>query len=595
MKHQDDENGKGQFSNLWVAIEASRRDLRPFREKRLAFLQASVGSNYGTTTALDSAGFMGQAPDERAVYVNVLDQMVSTYVQNLSVRVPAVMVSSHFPQFNAFAYTFQLALNFLIQFEVPLGEVLRRAAQQAMFQLGVVKIGLSRVKQGLFKENGKPFAEVVDFDNWVHDSVATRFEECQFFGDRYEVPVDVLLSQPEFKDDQNVLDRIKNSAGRWPFRREPEARDMSKDTNYRAEFIKTVRLWDIFLPQTQQLVTFIEDDPDPIRVIEWEGPVLGPYRLLSFGDVPGNVMPLSPVANLFDLHMGLNSLFRKLMSQAKRQKTNLLFHGSAEGDVDRVTKAPDGMSIRADHPDKLREVRWNGVDQQTFSFFLAADRKFSALAGNLDTLAGLSPQADTLGQENLMAASASKRVQGMQSAFLKFATDIIRDLGFYLWTDPSIEIPVVKEVPGFEGMGVPTTFSARKKQGDFYNYVISISPYALEPESPGQKLQLARSIVQDYAAMGQMMMQQGIALDFNSYLSMVSQYSNMPELQKFVTYKTPQEMPPGEPPNKPPFTQRTNVRRYQSTGVDREAEAMAQAPTGTNMSGNGGGSMLGGQ
>src|SRR5208337_3159153 len=108
------------------------------------------------------------------------------------------------------------------------------------------------------------------------------------------------------------------------------------------------RLWlrDVWLPKEQLLLTVGCNTNTLLKVVEWEGPECGPYYKLGYSDVPGNLLPLPPVALWRDLHELSNKLFRKLGNQAEGQKTVLGFTGGDEESVSNFQKASDGDGIR---------------------------------------------------------------------------------------------------------------------------------------------------------------------------------------------------------------------------------------------------------
>ena len=78
----------------------------------------------------------------------------------------------------------------------------------------------------------------------------------------------------------------------------------------------------------------------------------------------------------------------------------------AEGKTKRITRtANDGEVILVNDANSLKEMRFGGPDQANLAFAIHAKATHSEIAGNLQTLGGLSPQADTLGQEQLLNQS----------------------------------------------------------------------------------------------------------------------------------------------------------------------------------------------
>ena len=89
-----------------------------------------------------------------------------------------------------------------------------------------------------------------------------------------------------------------------------------------------------------------------------------------------------------------------------------------------------------------------GINTNSLAYAIQLDRILSRNAGNLDLLGGLSPQSDTVGQDELLASNASKRIADMQDRVTEFTTRIVKDLAWYLWNDPLIDLPLVKRLDG---------------------------------------------------------------------------------------------------------------------------------------------------
>ena len=109
-------------------------------------------------------------------------------------------------------------------------------------------------------------------------------------------------------------------------------------------------------------------------------------------------MPLSPVALWQDLNDLVNTLFRKLSKQAISRKTVAVFAGGSDEDARRFCGAADGDAIRGSGNDP-REVSVGGIDQPNLAFAIQVRDLYSVLAGNLDSLGGLSPQSETATQD----------------------------------------------------------------------------------------------------------------------------------------------------------------------------------------------------
>jgi hypothetical protein len=259
----------------------------------------------------------------------------------------------------------------------------------------------------------------------------------------------------------------------------------------------------------------------------------------------------------------VGKLFRKCGRQAERQKTITGVRTGAEKDGSRVLKASDGDMIGLDDPKSTQEYKYGGVDPQTLAFLIQTKDLASYMWGNLDALGGLSPQADTLGQDQLLTANASKRIEDMQDRTVEFVKDVTTDLAWYLFTDPLIEMPLVKRVPGTD-IEIPTAFRAEDREGDFLDYNFDIEPYSMQHQSPGMRIQTLMEIFERLLAPAMPMLEaQGITINFEAFLQTISKYRNMPELQDILVFSGPPqsygEGPVGQPPKQSPVT----TRRYE--------------------------------
>jgi len=561
-----------QLKRLRRAMDWSWKKLQPFRETQKDLIRQYVGKHYSDS-----------GTDER-VPINLVEMAVNIYTVQLAAKAPRALCTTRFDAYKAYASTLSLAVNHLID-EIRLEETLRQAVRNAMFSLGIVKVGLNpsgSVEVGGFLHDVcQPYADVVNLDDWVQDMTAKRYEQIEYAGNRYRVPVDwVKNSDLYFPDARAQLmptEKLSHD-NLGDERLDTISRGASSDVD---EFKDYVELWDLWLPSENLVVTIpVEQESLVLRVVEWAGPEAGPYHLLSFNAVPGNPMPLSPGAQWLDLHMLANVLFLKLGRQAKRQKEILGYQGGAADDAKRIGEASDGQMIRMDSPSGAKVHEFGGVNAQTLAMFLQTKDLATWLWGNLDLLGGLSPQSGTLGQDELLAGQASKRVADMQDRTVDFSTEIIRALAWYLWTDPLIEIPLVKRVEGIDE-DIPTAFTAEDREGDFLDYNINIEPYSMQHYTPSQRLQTIMQIWERFLVpYTPMLQQQGISLDIQALLKLIGKYSSIPELKDILITSMPlgeeEPGPVGNPPNKPSLTKHVNerVNRPGATRSGKDATLM---------------------
>lgn len=546
------------IDELSEAAGYSLKQLEPFRRNRKAALEQYVGAHYSDNAAADK------------VPVNLLELAVNIYLQRLVASSPKVAINTPIPQLREISERFKLAINHLIEDEIDLEKTLEQAVTSAMFSQGIVKVAMneSQVEYlGVLHDSGQPFASFVTLDNWIQDMTADDRSQGQFEADRYAMTkADILKMYENLNPDEvDAKKDLFTPDGN-------EAHNLTDNSaSTRTEFEERVSVWDVWLPKYGIVVTCLDSGDHgqpfgkPINIAKWNGVETGPYHLLGFADVEANTMPLAPIASMIDIHDLVNRLFRKLGRQGERQKTFAAIPRGASADGERVRDVNDGDVQEFDSPDKIQEISTGGISVENLAFLLQCKDLYSYLAGNLDTMGGLSAQADTLGQENLLSAGASQRITRMQKKVYKFVKGICTALAFYIWTDPLIDIPVVKRVPGMDDVAVRDSFGPNdeRNENDFFEYNIKIEPYSLQHQGPEQKLQALRTVFTEMLMpLMPVMAQSGIGIDFEYFFRTISELSNVPELDNILIYMDPkhQQGMVGQPPQKAAQTKHTSVR-----------------------------------
>jgi len=296
-----------------------------------------------------------------------------------------------------------------------------------------------------------------------------------------------------------------------------------------------------------------------LNTFDYDGPENGPYDLLRFTPVRGNIMPLPPVALWKDFHDLANSLMRKLARQANRQKTITAIRPGAESDGRNTIEANDGDMIKMNDTKNVATINFPGIEPSSLALLLQVKNMASWMWGNLDALGGLSPQAETLGQDRLLTASASQRLIRMQNTVTDFAIGVIRDLGQYLYTDPFIVSPQTKR---YDNITVRIPWTPEDREADYTQYNMELEPYSLQYRSPSERLETIRQtihqLVMPFAAQ---LAAQGIFIDFEALFKIIGEYAHLPELKELLIYTNPRHAEEGPvQAMQSPVTSRTNTR-----------------------------------
>ena len=564
---------KSDVAQLSKAVGYSRRRLEIFRVNNHKVLKQAVGRHYSENGAEDR------------VPINLLELSMNIYLQRLVAKNPAAAVSTDYNQLKEISTRLELSLNNNIR-EIKLGKTLESVVNGAMTSKGIIKIGLNRTTVeylGNTHDSGQAFASYVSLDDWVEDMTADTEENSQYEGNYYHVTIDDAEEMfPDYEGDFTPRTELANT--------EIRDHDISEGDNQpnREEFRPMVRLIDVYLKKQNMVLMCLaaDDEDDPIgevlKTVEWAGPENGPYRKLGFSTIQNNTMPVAPAMHWMDMHGLANNLFRKLGRQADREKTVTGVRPGGDQDGNRVIEASDGDMIKLDDPKNVAELHTGGINQSTLAFVLMLKDMYSYMAGNLDMLGGLGAQSETLGQDQLLSASASMRIQRMQKEVTEFTQGVIQDLAYYLWYDPQPEQkPVVKRVRGFESIAIKVPFNPEDREGDYLDYNIKIEPYSMQHHSPESKVQGIRTFLAEMVSpLMPMMQQQGITLNIEKLFKTVGKLSNISELDEIIEYSSPtlNDEPVGSSDmvGKPAVTQRNYTRRSIPGATDKGKSAVMQ-------------------
>ena len=433
----------------------------------------------------------------------------------------------------------------------------------------------------------------VSLDDWVHDMTAHGHEETDYCGHRYRMSLEQAKNEKSFnksiRENLTAMDDYNyNESG------DERLSTLTQGASqHEGQLEDKIELWEIWLPKERLIVTLGPNEGDkPLKVVEWNGPPnpLGPYHLLYFNEVDGNSMPLAPAMLWRGLHDVSNGLMRKLVREAQRYKVVGLTRGVDSEDAERIRTASDGEIVGVDNPEAIQEKMFGGIDQRNFAFMLQIKQLFSWQAGNLDLMGGLGAQSETATQDQLLHASASQRMSGMQDEVRIFTKKVMRDWGFHLWSDPVESYPIrLNSQP----LGPVDTFLTPEERGthDYLLHEIDVEPHSMQFVSPQERMAKLNQILTGVVIPSlPMMSEQGLGIDYKELLNTYSRYADLPELKDIIVglEDVPpgsDEMGPGAPerPGMPSSTHRVNERVSRPGASPRGAE---QTLVNTLMGGN---------
>lgn len=575
-------------ARLLKAIKSSRDALEPFRRVRKELIKDYVGSWYSESGA------------ENKTLVNLINQTARIYTVALAANNPQVLVGTPRTESLAFARRFEVNLNKLIG-DMSLDKTFRSIVMDAFFCLGcgVVMMrdtdtrfhGVLESEEDVWLDPGQPWFNRVSLDDLILDMPAKELSKMRYCGHRYRADYEKVMDEPGYS--KKVKDKLKPTS-RSHFDTTGAARDLASDWGSAEDDDLKDMVWlmDVWIAENNSIVTMACDqDLPPLIEREWIGSQAGPYKFLSLGDTPDNVIPTSPAINLKGMHDLQNRLHRRMEEDSDAHRIVNVYPPNMADDAERLRTAGRNSWQRGTSPDQIKQFEMGGVDQRDMALATFLQSEYDRFAGNLQAMGGLGAQASTVGQEEIINGNVTRNVADMRMAVVSFASDCVLDLGRLMWEDQTLELKTSIPVEN-SGINISSNWTPDYRQGDFEDYEFRVEPYSMVFKTPEQHLQELFQVLREIAPLWPMFQASGAMFDAAAIVDEIARLKNRPEFKRFITFAEPLGMP-GESQDGsvglPSHTVRENVRRNIPTGgtAENRANSLIQSLMGGNSQLNG--------
>lgn len=558
---------------LLKAIKASRDAMIPFRRVRKELIKDYVGSWYAEGGA------------ENKTLVNLINQTARIYTITLAANNPQALVSTPRGDALPFARRFEVNLNKLIS-DMALDQTFRAIVMDAFFCIGcgVVMMtdtdtrfhGLLESEEDVWLDPGQPWFNRVSLDDLILDMPAKELSKMRYCGHRYRADFEKVMDEPGYS--KKVKDKLR------PTDREHHdttgaARDIASEHGQAKDDDLKDMIWlmDVWIPENKSIVTMACDqDLEPLIEREWTGSQEGPYKFLSLGDTPDNVIPTSPAVNLKGMHDLQNRLHRRMEADSDAHRIVNTYSPAGADDANRIKDAERNSWVRMNDPKSVGQVEVGGIDQRDMALATFLQTEYDRFGGNLQAMGGLGPQAATVGQEEIVHGQLSKNVADMRLAVVNFASSCILDLGRLMWEDQNLELQTSMPV-GNSGIHVRSDWTPDYRIGEFEDYEFRVEPYSMVFKTPQQHLQEYFQVLREIAPLWPMFQASGATLNVQVLVNEMARLMNKPEIKQLITFATPADMLGGDQNTvrQAPHTVRETVRKNVGTGGTPEARSNA--------------------
>ena len=442
-----------------------------------------------------------------------------------------------------FARTLELALEHLFR-EMKFHQyTMRPAVFNSLFSMGVVKTGIMKSKEveiyGHLHDIGQPYADNIDWDDYRGDPMARHREENEQEGHEYTMPWDFVIESGLFKN----YDKLKPDIDATEWETKPGAVSLEQGQGgVRYERLRKVaRLQDFWIPDEGVVITLplMGQGRRIMRTVEWDGPESGPFDVLGYRYFSDSTISIPPVFTWLGYNKIINQLVAKMNNQAQRERKIVAYDLGASQDAKYIAQTPDGSTVGVRNIEGIKELEMGGVSETNFQFISYMEQQFSIAGGNLYTIGGRETGAETLGQEQMLQANASKALEDMVQQVHQFTSSIIEKLAWFMWSDPLIDLPVIKRVAGYE---LETSFSQETKEGDFFDYGFDIEPYSMSRMNPEIRYQrLMQLVSQVVLPTAQIAAAQGSQLNVDELVKETARFLDVRNLDRWWSPAIPQE------------------------------------------------------
>jgi hypothetical protein len=591
-------------NRLFKAVEASYREIEPFRRLSRTLVEEYVGPDYG-----------GSRKGQYEQILQLSRQAATANTITLAANRPRVLMTTEMPELRLFAKKFQSAINNLTA-EIHLEEVLQRWVLDAYFCVGFIKVhtadsGQVMLERGIWMDPGRPFASNVHLDDMVFDVTAKEWQYVRFAGDLYRLPFEDL-KDPNLFDQDEVAELHPNS--KYNSFEDDRMQNLSRGTETDPDDIEPmIDMIDLWLPAcgcTDQMsgeqyvepriCTFAVDRQShkislkggPLACLPSDYPEGGPYHKLGFGEVPENIMPLGEAAGQSPLSRLANNLIRKQARQAKRQKDNPIYTPSGADSAKKIQRASDGDWVEVNDVNDVSLLKQGGVDPGNHAFFLGVLKLFDNQGGNLSAKLGLGPSAETAKQEQLITAALGTTDAAKQINVMRGTVGVIRDLGYMLWMDQTKVIPGAMTLSS--GYKMDATWTPEDREGDFFDYNFQIDVYSMRYKSPEERAESLHKILTSvFLPMAPLLAQQGGNIDMREITETFAELMQEPRVKNWFVFNPMPQQPVGggggggggppqpQQPGMPQQSRRDYVRHNVPAEPDAQAQWMEMAQQGS--------------
>jgi len=337
---------------------------------------------------------------------------------------------------------------------------------------------------------GRPTVKIIHDTDYVGDSIARDREDFAFEGDIYRLPTAYAkeLFDGKSENGKNPADFIDADCKLDSDYSPKKVSNPGYNRNKWALRDQTTFI-DLYLFDENRTVTIMPEGKTAmiLRSVEEDGPKESPYDYLGYKYFPGHPVPIPPAWFWHDADVSVNIVAKTAREQAEAQKDIVLVDAPGRK-LGEVIESASNMGVyQVPGLTGVEKFSIGGMNDQNLGYIAFGEDVFNKSGGTEPIMRGAQTGSPTLGQDQMLHQNASRIINNMYTRYHRFQTSILKKLAWRIWTDPTVYIPLIHEVPGVGTL--PKIFSQPDKVGEFYDFVFKIVPYSTQRMSPEVKYQ----------------------------------------------------------------------------------------------------------
>jgi len=399
----------------------------------------------------------------------------------------------------------------------------------------------------------------IDPKRFIMDPAAMHWEEARFRGHVYVADKEDLLRRAEQDETWNreVIEGLATNNG------VDELRD-NRDIPERFE----MAIYEIWVPELdEQAAELLDELADESlyngtiytiakyqgssdncqcefirKPLPYYGPATGPYTLFGAFTVPNDPYPLSPIVACRNQIQYANDLAISQQENQRRYKRILVGDAKNPKFLQDVVNAPDlyvfaeaGLDARS-----LQPVEVGGSTNQHIQSVEVAKERLDRALGMSDAMRGNVAGSASATEVAVAESASTMRIAHLKRAFQDSMDLMLRNVGWYMFHDGRINIPVGGEDTQAMGM-IDPVFVGGIKVGSWEDLEIDVDAYSMErtSEMMAQKRAVETFQVVTQAAQAMPAMPW---VKWRDLLGFLGDAQNVPQMQDFIDESALQQM-----------------------------------------------------